>query len=314
MAASILVLLDDIAALTKSTAAMTKDVSVITKTAMQKTAGVLGDDLALNAEQVSGVDSKRELPVIFAVFKGSILNKVILIPVAMVLYTYLPLVFAALLMVGGAFLAYEGAHAVLEKFFHKKETSEREEAHIAAIKDTNVDMVAVEKDKIKGAVRTDFILSAEIIAIALSTMKDYDLTTRILGLTVTALAITIAVYGLVALLIRFDDIGFALKKKTSSIAQSTGQMFIVSVPYIMSTLSWFGMIALFMVGGGILLHGVPALAHATEDIVKAMTGAGFMNGLVMTLVEAMVAVVIGFFIVFIHEQINKIRKKTPTTH
>lgn len=309
MAASFFALLDDIAALAKSTSAMSKDVSIITQTAMKKTAGVLGDDLALNAEQVSGVDSKRELPVIWAVFKGSLINKVILIPVAMILYTYLPMVFAILLMIGGAFLAYEGAHAVLEKFFHKEEVHAREDAHIAAIKDTSVDMVAIEKDKIKGAVRTDFILSAEIIAIALSTMKDYDLLTRIFGLSVTAIAITVAVYGLVALLIRFDDIGMALKTKSSSIAKKVGHSLIVSVPYIMSTLSWFGMVALFMVGGGILLHGIPVLAHGAEDIVKSIVGIGIANTLLITLVEAIVAVIIGFTIVFIHESINKMRGK-----
>lgn len=312
MAGSFFILLDDIAALTKNVAGMSKDVGVITQTAMKKTAGVLGDDLALNAEQVAGVSPKRELPVVLAVFKGSMLNKVILIPIAMLLYSYLPDVFGWLLMAGGAFLAFEGAHAVIEKF-QKEDKQAREEAHTAAIKDPTVNMVEFEREKIKSAVRTDFILSAEIIAIALSTMKNYELTTRIFGLCATAIAITVIVYGLVALLIRFDDIGLALKKKANKFAQGVGHALIVSVPHIMVSLSWFGMVALFMVGGGILLHGVPSMAHAVEHIVQGWVGTGIANTSLMIIAEALCAVVIGFIIFGIEIAVRKALNK-PATH
>lgn len=309
MASSFIILLDDIAALLKHMSTVSKDVGVITQTAMKKTAGVLGDDLALNAEQVTGVSPKRELAVIWEVFKGSMLNKVILVPIAMLLYAYLPTIFAILLMIGGAYLAYEGAHAVIEKFFHKPEKAEREQKHIAAISDTGVDMVAFEKEKIRNAIKTDFILSAEIIAIVLSTMQNYDLTTRIIGLSFTAILITIVVYGLVAALVRFDDIGLVLKQKSSKTLQKIGHILIVSVPYIMVGLSWFGMIALFMVGGGILLHGIPDLAHVIEHWATANLGAGFGKLITMTLSETLFAVIIGFLIVLTETVIKKIIKQ-----
>lgn len=312
MAGSFFILLDDIAAMTKNVAATSKDVGVITQTAMKKTAGVLGDDLALNAEQVTGISPKRELPVVWAVFKGSMLNKIILIPFAMLLYSYLPEVFGWLLMVGGAFLAFEGAHAVIEKF-QTEEKHAREEAHNAAIQNPAVNMVELEREKIKNAVRTDFILSAEIIAIALSTMKNYDLTTRIIGLCATAMAITVIVYGLVALLIRFDDIGLALKQKANKIAQGIGHVLIVSVPHIMVALSWFGMVALFMVGGGILLHGVPSMAHSIENIIQAWVGTGIAKTSLMVVAEAFFAVVIGFIIFGIETAVRKALNK-PAAH
>lgn len=309
MASSFLILLDDITAMLKHVSSVSKDVGVITQSAMKKTAGVLGDDLALNAEQVSGVYAQRELPVVKAVFIGSIWNKIILIPIALLLNFYLPSVFMALLMLGGAYLAYEGAHAVIEKFFHKNENNEREQKHIAALSDQNVDMVAFEKEKIRNAIKTDFILSAEIIAIALSAMENYPMLTKVIALSVTVLLITVVVYGLVALLVRFDDIGLAMKQKSNKLLQKIGHALIVSVPYIMSSLSWFGMVALFMVGGGILLHGVPVLAHGIENFAVANFGANWGKFTVMLLSETVFAFIIGFVIVGIETIFNKIRKK-----
>lgn len=303
MFGSVIALIDDVAVFTKNIAASTKDVSVITQTAMKKTAGVLGDDLALNAEQVTGVSAKRELPVVWAVFKGSIINKIVLVPIAMFLYINFPTIFAILLMAGGAFLAFEGIHAVIEKIPTDKK-KERQQVHVNAAQNPEIDLVAFEKDKINSAIRTDFILSAEIIAIALSTMQNYSLMTQIIGLSITVLVITIVVYGAVALLVRFDDIGLELMKKSNTLVKSFGRGLVNSVPYIMTTLSWLGMIALFMVGGGILLHGMPTIAHAVEEWSKTVLGTGLANSAFMLFAESLTAAIIGFAI-FIFETLIK---------
>jgi predicted DNA repair protein MutK len=211
--ASLLTLLDDIATLLD-------DVSVLTKVAAKKTAGVLGDDLALNAQQVTGVRAERELPVVWGVFKGSALNKLVMVPVALLLSAFLPWMITPLLMLGGAFLCYEGFEKIVHRFLHSEEQAEEQADRLKAVADEKVDMVAFEKKRIKGAIRTDAILSAEIIVITLGTVQDAELVTRIVVLSIVAAAITIGVYGLVAGIVKLDDLGLHLLETMSSYART----------------------------------------------------------------------------------------------
>lgn len=269
-AGSLLTLLDDIAALLD-------DVAIMSKMAVKKTAGVLGDDLALNAEQVTGVQSNRELAVVWAVFKGSLLNKMILVPAALAISAFAPWLVTPLLMVGGAYLCYEGFEKVVHKVLHKEE----EAAHIAAavtIK-TPEDLVAFERDKIKGAVRTDFILSAEIIAITLGVVQAHAFLNQVLVLSGIAIGLTIGVYGLVAAIVRLDDLGLYLAARRAATAQKAGAAILWAAPWLMKGLSFFGTIAMFLVGGGILVHGVPALHHAIEGLGGGEIVLSFFNGL-----------------------------------
>jgi len=200
-AGSLLALLDDIATILD-------DVSVMTKVAAKKTAGVLGDDLALNAQQVSGVNAERELPVVWAVAKGSFINKLILVPAALAISYFIPWLITPLLMVGGAYLCFEGAEKLAHKFLHSKHEDAAHEKELAqAVADPNVDLVALEKDKIKGAIRTDFILSAEIIVIALGTVATASFSKQVTVVSLIALVMTIGVYGLVAGIVKLDDLG-----------------------------------------------------------------------------------------------------------
>ena len=297
--ASIFALIDDIAS-------FTKDIAAISKLAMKKTAGVMGDDLAVNAEQVNGVAAKRELPVVWAVFKGSMINKIIIVPLALLISFFLPALMTPLLMIGGAFLAYEGTEAVIEKFFHKDEAHARNENHINAAKDDSIDLVQYEQEKIKNAIKTDFILSAEIIAIALSTMEQQSILHKIVGLSLIAVLVTTLVYGFVAVLIRMDDVGFFLMKKDNALGKKIGQGLISSVPHIMTALGYIGMIAMFLVGGGILLHGVPVLAHAIEAFFVSM-GGGWIKTVGVTLSEAVIALIVGSILVVAHHTYAKMR-------
>lgn len=269
-AGSLLTLLDDIAALLD-------DVAIMSKVAVKKTAGVLGDDLALNAEQVTGVQSNRELAVVWAVFKGSMLNKLILVPAALAISAFAPWLVTPLLMVGGAYLCYEGFEKVVHKFLHKEE----EEAHIAtAVKiKTAEELVAFERDKIKGAIRTDFILSAEIIAITLGVVQAQAFLNQVLVLSGIAVSLTIGVYGLVAAIVRLDDLGLHLAARRTAIAKKTGAAILWAAPWLMKGLSFFGTIAMFLVGGGILVHGIPALHHAIEGLGGGDMALTFFNGL-----------------------------------
>ena len=257
MATSLLALLDDIAS-------VLDDVAVLTKLATKKTAGVLGDDLALNAQQVSGVRADRELPVVWAVAKGSLRNKAILVPAALAISAFAPWAITPLLIVGGLFLCYEGAEKLVHKFLH----SGGEDAHRAelrrALTDPGVDLVAVERDKIKGAIRTDFILSAEIIVITLGTVAAASLSTRIGVLVGIALLMTVGVYGLVAGIVKLDDGGLALTRSASPALKSLGRAILFAAPWLMKALSIAGTAAMFLVGGGILTHGLPALHHFAE--------------------------------------------------
>jgi predicted DNA repair protein MutK len=271
--ASLLALLDDIASILD-------DVSVLTKVATKKTAGVLGDDLALNAQQVSGVTSKRELPVVWAVAKGSLINKAILVPAALLISAVAPWAIVPLLMAGGLFLCYEGFEKVWHAFTHRKEAKQHREELREALVDPTVDLRAVERDKIKGAIRTDFILSAEIIVIALGTVGAAAFEVRVAVLVGIALLMTVGVYGLVAGIVKLDDAGLYLSQRAGPgalprLLRATGRGVLVFAPWLMKMLSFLGTAAMFLVGGGILAHGIPWLEHRITDISEM--GAGGME-------------------------------------
>ena len=265
----LLALLDDIATLLD-------DVAVYSKVAAKNTAGVLGDDLALNAEQVSGVKAERELPVVWAVAKGSFVNKLILVPLALLISAFLPWLVTPLLMLGGLFLCYEGVEKIAHKWLHdKSEDQDHHQALIAAASDASVDMVAMEKQQIKGAIRTDFILSAEIIVIALGAAKGGDLLTQTIVISAIALLATIGVYGLVAAIVKFDDMGLALlrgagENRWGRIRRSLGRGILYIAPKFMQLVSVVGMAAMFLVGGGILVHGLAFLHHLQEVLTHGM--------------------------------------------
>ncbi|HQN64122.1 MAG TPA: DUF808 domain-containing protein [Methylophilus sp.] len=262
---SLWALLDDIAT-------MLDDVSVMTQVAAKKTAGVLGDDLALNAQQVTGVDASRELPVVWAVAKGSFINKLILVPAALGISYVAPWLITPLLMLGGAFLCFEGVEKLAHKFLHKKEAETHDAEIKQAIEDPKADLAELEKEKIKGAIRTDFILSAEIIVIALGSAaaSAASFAQQAAVVSLIALAMTVGVYGLVAGIVKMDDVGLwmMLRKGSSVFKQITrkiGQWLLAVVPYLMRLLSLLGTAAMFLVGGAILTHGVPALHHRVEQ-------------------------------------------------
>ncbi len=252
-ASNLLTLIDDIATLLD-------DVSVLTKVAAQKTAGVLGDDLALNAEQVIGVAAERELPIVWAVFKGSLINKLILVPMALALSIFIPWLVTPLLMLGGLYLCYEGFEKIVEKFFHR-----HQEKKIDII-DFELDLFKFEKTKIKGAITTDFILSAEIIAITLGIVANKPLFQQASVLAITAVAMTFFVYGLVAGIVKIDDLGLYLIKEKPQF-KNLGQLIVQSAPWLMKGLGVLGTAAMFLVGGGILTHGIPALAVISADFL-----------------------------------------------
>lgn len=260
-AANLLALIDDIATLLD-------DISVMSKVAAKKTAGVLGDDLALNANQVQGVRAERELPVVWAVAKGSFINKVILVPAALLISAFIPVLITILLVLGGLYLCYEGAEKVLHRFFPHHDDAERE-ARLAQFAQENVDLVALEKDKIKGAIRTDFILSAEIIVIALGSVQTADFATQVGVLCALSIAITAGVYGLVAGIVKMDDAGLYLLRKSltgdyNQFQRFSGRALLIAAPLLMKTLAFVGTIAMFLVGGGILTHNIPFLHHQIQ--------------------------------------------------
>ncbi|MDM0011848.1 DUF808 domain-containing protein [Variovorax sp. J22P168] len=300
MATSLLLLLDDIAT-------VLDDVSVLTKVAAKKTAGVLGDDLALNAQQVSGVKADRELPVVWAVCKGSFVNKAILVPAALAIGTWLPWLVTPLLMVGGAFLCFEGFEKLAHKYLHKADHAADTARHEQAVADPPVDVGAVEKQKIKGAVRTDFILSAEIIAITLGTVQGQPFVTQLTVLVGIALAMTVGVYGLVAGIVKLDDAGLYLSQRDGAGAQALGRGILATAPWLMKGLSIAGTAAMFLVGGGILVHGVPALAHAVEG--WAATLGGFGGSLASMAANAGIGIVAGAIVLAVVEGVKKLRRK-----
>ncbi|TXK24824.1 DUF808 domain-containing protein [Ottowia sp. GY511] len=292
----------------RKSAAMADDVAVLTKLSAKKTAGVLGDDLALNAQQVTGVSANREIPVVWQVAKGSMVNKAILVPAALAISAFAPWAVTPLLMVGGAFLCFEGFEKVAHKFLHKEEADSHEAELKAAVADPNVDMAAMEKDKIKGAVRTDFILSAEIIAITLGAVAGQDFWTQLAVLTGIALIMTVGVYGLVGGIVKLDDLGLYLSQKASSTAQSIGRGILWLAPWLMKFLSVAGTAAMFLVGGGIIVHGIPALHHLVTDWKTAAGGIGW---LVEMLANAGVGIVTGGIVVAAVTLFQKLRGKKP---
>ena len=321
--ASLLTLLDDIATILDDVAVMTKvaakksasvadDVAAMTKVATQKTAGVLGDDLALNAQQVTGVNADRELPVVWAVAKGSIVNKAILVPAALAISAFLPWLITPLLMLGGAFLCFEGVEKLAHKFLHAKEEAVEEERLLQANANPAVDMVAFEKDKIKGAVRTDFILSAEIIVIALGTVAAAPFMQQVAVLVGIALIMTVGVYGLVGGIVKLDDLGLWLSQKASSIAQALGRGLLVAAPWLMKFLSVAGTAAMFLVGGGILVHGIAPLHHTIEGAGAAVAqGAlgGLWQALTTNALNGVAGIVAGALVLGAVTVIQKLRKR-----
>jgi predicted DNA repair protein MutK len=284
MASSLLALLDDIAT-------VLDDVAVLTKVAAKKTSGVLGDDLALNAQQVSGVRAERELPVVWAVAKGSALNKLILVPAALAISAFIPGALTYLLIVGGLFLCYEGFEKIVHKFLHSKAELQAHHAELTeALVNPAVDLVAFEKDKIKGAVRTDFILSAEIIVITLGTVADRAIGTQFAVLTGIAILMTIGVYGLVAGIVKLDDLGLYLMGKPGW-REPVGKAIVKTAPYLMKGLAIVGTAAMFLVGGGILTHGIPALHHAIEALAQG--AGGWLGAVVPTLLDGVAGIVAG---------------------
>ncbi len=261
-AGGLLALLDDMTAILD-------DVAAMSKVAAKKTAGITGDDLAVNAEVLRGIDPKRELPIVWAVAKGSLKNKAFLVPGALILNALAPWAIVPLLMFGGVFLCFEGA----EKILHARKAKKEQQKAVEAARSSAEDLMAVEKDKIKKAIQTDLILSAEIIAIALATVADKPLLTEALVLTCIAIGITVVVYGLVGLIVKLDDIGVYLARGKTIIAQKFGRGLLITVPHLMRVLSVVGTAAMFAVGGGILTHGLPFLsAQLPHEGVMKMLG------------------------------------------
>ena len=290
MASSLLALIDDIAT-------VLDDVAILTKVSFKKTAGVLGDDLALNAQQVSGINAGRELPVVWAVAKGSFINKTILVPAALAISVLAPSMVTPLLMAGGAFLCYEGVEKLVHQFLHSE--AERAAHHaelVQAVAEPSVDLVTFERDKIRGAIRTDFILSAEIITITLGTVAAASFLTQVMVLAGISLIMTIGVYGLVAGIVKLDDGGLYLSRKggdtlAARAQRGVGALLLSAAPWLMKGLSIAGTAAMFLVGGGILAHGVPPLYHWIEGVSGGMSA---LAGLLFTgLADAAVGIVVG---------------------
>jgi uncharacterized protein len=308
--ASLIALIDDIAS-------VLDDVAVLTKMATKKTAGVLGDDLALNAQQVTGVSPERELPVVWAVAKGSLWNKAILVPLALAISAFAPWLVTPLLMIGGAFLCYEGFEKLAHRFLHSRDEDQADKAALAqAMADPAVDPVAFERAKIKGAIRTDFVLSAEIIAITLGTVATAAFGTRVAVLVGIALLMTVGVYGIVAGIVKLDDAGLHLSRSAGAHAwagfkRALGHGILRAAPWLMKALSVAGTAAMFLVGGGILTHGVPWLHHGVEALAQAAgalpTLGGALAALTPSLGNALVGVIAGALVLLAVSAVNKLR-------
>ena len=282
--ASLLALIDDIASILD-------DVALMTKVAAKKTAGVLGDDLALNAQQVSGVRAERELPVVWAVAVGSLKNKLILVPAALLISAFLPWAVTPLLMLGGLYLCFEGVEKLAHKWLHGEAESEAEQAtELAALSDPEVDLVALEAEKIKGAIRTDFVLSAEIIVFALGTVADKPFSVQVAVLAGIGMIMTVGVYGIVAAIVKMDDLGLHLLQKPGALAKLVGRGLLLAAPKLMKALAVIGTVAMFMVGGGILTHGMPPVHHAIAHWAEA---AGWLSGVVSLLLDIVVGLLGG---------------------
>jgi len=310
-ASSLLALIDDIAT-------VLDDVAVLTKLATKKTAGVLGDDLALNAQQVAGVTPDRELPVVWAVAKGSFRNKAILVPAALAISAFAPWAVVPLLMVGGAFLCFEGFEKLAHKFLHSRaEDSEHHAELVEALVDPAVDLVAFEREKIRGAVRTDFILSAEIIAITLGTVADAPFVTQVAVLVGIAVLMTVGVYGFVAGIVKLDDIGLYLSRRSGDsmlarLQRSVGSAILKAAPWLMKGLSVAGTAAMFLVGGGILAHGVPVVHHGIESVADGLAElpavGGVLQALAPSLLNAGIGVIAGAVVLTAVTALQRVRR------
>ncbi|MCQ9049219.1 DUF808 domain-containing protein [Vibrio diabolicus] len=296
--ASLLTLLDDIAT-------VLDDVALMSKMAAKKTAGVLGDDLALNAQQVSGVASEREIPVVWAVAKGSFKNKLILVPSALLISAIIPWLIMPLLLIGGLFLCFEGAEKVLEKVFPHSHPHEEKEELVNA----GESIEEYEKRKVAGAIRTDFILSAEIIVIALGTVTGASIVTQILVVSLIAVIMTIGVYGLVAGIVKLDDLGFYLeiRSKGKGWMAKVGSALVAFAPKLMKLLTIVGTAAMFLVGGGIVVHNVPAIHHFVEPIIMNFSGHSVATAILPILLNGIIGFVAGLIVVAVWTAVEKIR-------
>jgi predicted DNA repair protein MutK len=311
MASSLLALLDDITTILD-------DVAVLSKVAVKKTSGVVGDDLALNAEQVTGFSVDRELPVVWAVAKGSFVNKLILVPAALLISAFAPRLIVPLLMVGGLFLCFEGVEKLVHKFLHRAEDAAHKAELKAALVHPEVDMVALERTRIKGAIRTDFILSAEIVVIALGTMASAPMLQQVIALSLIGIAITVLVYGLVAGIVKLDDLGMRLHAAegpdaAAASSRAFGAWILRAAPWLMRSLSVVGTAAMFMVGGSILVHGIAPVEHVIQGWSAA---AGNVNGalglLLRTLLDAIVGIVAGALAVAVFTLGKRLVGRTPS--
>lgn len=287
MASGIFAVLDDIAALLD-------DVAMMSKVAAKKTAGILGDDLAVNAEKASGFASSREIPVLWAITKGSFLNKLIILPVAFLLSAFLPLAVTVILMLGGVYLAYEGAEKIYEFFFPHKHAEET----VSKVQLTETEILAIEKVRVKAAIVTDFILSIEIVIIALGTVVTEPILSQIIVVTIIAVAATIGVYGIVALIVRMDELGFKLiknSKREKSFTNLLGKLLVRALPIIIKSLSVIGTIALILVSGGIFVHSVDFFHHLLPSLPSI-------------LLEFIVGLVVGFIALLFVQAFLKVRK------
>jgi uncharacterized protein len=297
---SLLALLDDITSILD-------DVSVMTKIAAKKTAGVLGDDLALNAQQVTGVNAERELPVVWAVAKGSFVNKFILVPAALTTSYFAPWLITPLLMLGGTYLCFEGFEKISHKYMHSPNIKVIYDVPLEVQK---IDMVSIEKDKIKGAIRTDFVLSAEIIVIALGTVANELFSKQVTVVSLIAIIMTFGVYGLVAGIVKLDDLGLHLLLKKGSggyakMCRKLGENILAFAPFLMRTLSVVGTAAMFLVGGGILVHGLPFLHHGVAHIADSANG--ISNALIIQCTNALVGVLAGAIALLVLTLFNKLK-------
>ncbi|KAA5972841.1 DUF808 domain-containing protein [Pantoea sp. M_9] len=298
---SLLTLLDDIATLLD-------DISVMGKVAAKKTAGVLGDDLSLNAQQVTGVKANRELPVVWGVAKGSFLNKLILVPLALVISAFAPWLITPLLMLGGAYLCYEGVEKVLHSLQHDKEEKSPEARQQRLDNLAKQDPRAYEKSKVKGAVRTDFILSAEIVAITLGIVSEAPLLNQVLILAGIAILVTIGVYGIVAMIVKIDDLGYWLREKSSSLAQAVGGFLLAMAPWLMKILTVVGTLAMFLVGGGIIVHGITPLHHAISEYSSGFNG--LVSGLLSNGANLVLGFIVGAIVLLVVNLVAKVRGKS----
>ena len=307
-AGSLLALIDDIAT-------VLDDVALMSKVAAKKTAGVLGDDLALNAQQVTGVNADRELPVVWAVAMGSLRNKAILVPAALAISAFLPQAITPMLMVGGAYLCFEGFEKVAHKLLHSAAEDAAHEEELATALAANADMRAVEKDKIKGAIRTDFILSAEIIVIALGVVNEQGASfgTQVAALVAVAVAMTIGVYGIVAGIVKIDDLGLYLSRRARAAARAVGNLLLAAAPRLMKALSVIGTVAMFMVGGGIIGHAFEPLHHLAASAAALVAGVPVAGRLLAavapSVVDAVAGVLVGAAVLVVLTLVQKLRGK-----